>query len=30
MDELHSVDLDTPLDWDYAEFLNEKYHLLPL
>ena len=30
MDALHSVDLDTELDWAFAEFLNEKYRILPL
>lgn len=30
MDDLHSVDLDSELDWQFAEFLNEKYQLLPL
>ncbi len=30
MDELHSADLDTPSDWEYAEFLNAKHRLLPL
>ena len=27
MDSLHSIDLDTPLDWAYAEFLLEKGYL---
>lgn len=30
MDALHSVDLDSELDWAFAEFLNEKYRILPL
>ncbi len=30
MDALHSVDLDSELDWQFAEFLNEKYQLFPL
>ncbi len=28
MDTLHSVDLDNELDWKWAVFLNEEYHLL--
>lgn len=28
MDQLHSVDLDTEIDWKLAELLNEDYHLL--
>ena len=30
MDAIHSVDLDSELDWQFAEFLNAKYQLLPL
>lgn len=30
MDELHSVDLDTELDWQFAEFLNGIYKILPI
>ncbi|MDY0101451.1 MAG: acylneuraminate cytidylyltransferase family protein [Lentimicrobium sp.] len=30
MDALHSVDLDSALDWQFAEFLNEKYQIIPL
>lgn len=30
MDDLHSVDLDTELDWQYAEFLNGIYQILPI
>jgi N-acylneuraminate cytidylyltransferase len=30
MDELHSVDLDTELDWHFAEYLNGIYQILPI
>jgi N-acylneuraminate cytidylyltransferase len=30
MDAMHSVDLDSEHDWQFAEFLNAKYQILPL